>query len=215
MDFTVQKAVELGVAEIFPVEMRRSVMRLAEERAARRVDHWQNLVVAACEQCGRNRVPEVHPVSALPDWLGAHSTAPGEQRLILSTVAEKRLRDLAAPQQLLLADPRGSPEELEMAQVCGFTAVGSARACAHGTAAPALAAIQALGDLREEKVKRSLILPVGALIRRGNRTWTSARNFIVTGGGSGLGRSGSGDDRASGGNAGIADVNRTAGEALR
>ena len=57
MDFTLQKAVELGVAEIFPAEMRRSVMRLAEERAARRVEHWQNLVMAACEQCGRNRVP--------------------------------------------------------------------------------------------------------------------------------------------------------------
>ena len=153
MDFTVQKAVELGVAEIFPVEMRRSVMRLAEERATRRVEHWQNLVVAACEQCGRNRVPEVHPVSAFPDWLGAHSAAPEEQRLILSTVAERRLRDLPAPRVLLLlAGPEGgfTPEELEMAQACGFTPVRlGLRVLRTETAAlAALAAIHALwGDL--------------------------------------------------------------------
>jgi 16S rRNA (uracil1498-N3)-methyltransferase len=153
MDFTVQKAVELGVAEIFPIEMRRSVMRLAEERATRRVEHWQNLAVAACEQGGRNRVPEVHAVSALPDWLGAHSAAPGEQRLILSTASDRRLRDLSAPQGLLLlAGPEGgfAPEELEMAQACGFTAVRlGPRVLRTETAAlAALAAIQALwGDL--------------------------------------------------------------------
>jgi 16S rRNA (uracil1498-N3)-methyltransferase len=152
MDFTVQKAVELGVAEIFPVEMRRSVMRLAEERAMRRVEHWQNLAVAACEQCGRNRVPEVHPVAALSDWLGTHSAVPGE-RLILSTVAERRLRELSAPQELLLlAGPEGgfAPEELEIAQACGFTAVRlGPRVLRTETAAlAALAAIQALwGDL--------------------------------------------------------------------
>ena len=126
MDFTLRKAVELGVAEIFPVETRRSVMRLADERAARRVEHWQNLVVAACEQCGRNHVPRVHPVSALPDWLGAHAPQPAEQRLILSPVAETRLRDLAAPQRVqLLAGPEGgfAPEEVDMAQACGFTPV--------------------------------------------------------------------------------------------
>jgi 16S rRNA (uracil1498-N3)-methyltransferase len=151
MDFTIQKAVELGVAEIFPVEMRRSVMRLAEERAMRRVEHWQNLVIAACEQCGRNRIPEVHPVSALPDWLGAHAAVPG-QRLILSTVAESRLRDLSPPQELLLlAGPEGgfAPEELEIAQACGFTAVRlGPRVLRTETAAlAALAAIQALwGD---------------------------------------------------------------------
>jgi 16S rRNA (uracil1498-N3)-methyltransferase len=153
MDFTVQKAVELGVAEIFPVETRRSVMRLAEERAMRRVEHWQNLVVAACEQCGRNRIPEVHPVTTLPDWLGGHSPEPGEQRVVLSTVAERRLRDLSAPQELLLlAGPEGglAPEELEMAQACGFTAVRlGPRVLRTETAAlAALAVIHALwGDL--------------------------------------------------------------------
>lgn len=153
MDFTVQKAVELGVAEIFPVETRRSVMRLAEERAARRIEHWRNLVVAACEQCGRNRVPEVHPVCALPDWLGAHSSAPDEQRLILSPLGETRLRDLSAPKRvLLLAGPEGgfAPEEVQMAKACGFTPVRlGPRVLRTETAAlAALAAIHALwGDL--------------------------------------------------------------------
>jgi 16S rRNA (uracil1498-N3)-methyltransferase len=152
MDFTLQKAVELGVAEVFPVETRRSVMRLADERASRRVEHWRNLVVAACEQCGRNRVPAVQPVSALPDWLGAHRLRAGEQRLILSPTAQARLRDLPAPQQvLLLAGPEGgfAPEELEMAASCGFTPVRlGPRVLRTETAAmAALAAIQTLwGD---------------------------------------------------------------------
>jgi 16S rRNA (uracil1498-N3)-methyltransferase len=153
MDFTLQKAVELGVTEVFPVETRRSVMRLADERASRRIEHWRNLVVAACEQCGRNRVPTVQPVSALPDWLGAHQLRSGEQRLILSPSAQARLRDLPAPQQvLLLAGPEGgfAPEELSMAVSCGFTPVRlGPRVLRTETAAlAALAAIQTLwGDL--------------------------------------------------------------------
>jgi 16S rRNA (uracil1498-N3)-methyltransferase len=152
MDFTLQKAVELGVAEIFPVETRRSVMRLADERAARRVEHWQNLVVAACEQCGRNRVPRVHPVCALPDWLGAHAPQAAEQRLILSPRAETRLRNLPAPHRVqLLAGPEGgfAPEEVDTAQACGFTPVRlGPRVLRTETAAlAALAAIHALwGD---------------------------------------------------------------------
>jgi 16S rRNA (uracil1498-N3)-methyltransferase len=153
MDFTLQKAVELGVAEIFPVETRRSVMRLAHERAARRVEHWQNLVVAACEQCGRNRVPVVHPVSTLSDWLGAHPQPSSEQRLILSPLATTRLRDLPAPQRLLiLAGPEGgfAPDEVDMARACGFTPVRlGPRVLRTETAAlAALAAVHALwGDL--------------------------------------------------------------------
>jgi 16S rRNA (uracil1498-N3)-methyltransferase len=152
MDFTIQKAVELGVAEIFPVETRRSVMRLAHERAERRVEHWQNLVISACEQCGRNRVPTVHPVSQLPDWLGARPAAQSELRLILSASASTRLQDLRPGERVtLMAGPEGgfAPEELAMTTACAFTAVrlGPRILRTETAALAALAAIHALwGD---------------------------------------------------------------------
>src|SRR6266850_3887481 len=62
MDFTIRKAVELGVAEIRPVLAAGSVARPKGERAAARQGHWQKIAVAACEQCGRNRIPAVHPL---------------------------------------------------------------------------------------------------------------------------------------------------------
>ena len=68
MDMTVQKAVELGVASIVPVASRRSVLKLEGERAVRRVAHWRAVAVSACEQCGRNRIPEIRPMMKLTDW---------------------------------------------------------------------------------------------------------------------------------------------------
>ena len=65
MDYTVQKAVELGVAAIQPLATERSVVRLDPARAAKRLAHWQAVVISACEQCGRNRVPTVLPVTPL------------------------------------------------------------------------------------------------------------------------------------------------------
>jgi 16S rRNA (uracil1498-N3)-methyltransferase len=94
MELTLQKAVELGVAEIQPLETRRSLVRLREERATRRVEHWQNLVAAACEQCGRNRIPAVHPIDGLPDWLGALGRGATQARLMLSPGGALRLREL-------------------------------------------------------------------------------------------------------------------------
>ena len=91
MDFTVQKAVELGVAEIFPLATRRSVVKLREDRASRRVDHWQHLAIAACEQCGRNRVPTLHPVMDFADWLGTLPRDGVETRVMLSPGATARL----------------------------------------------------------------------------------------------------------------------------
>jgi 16S rRNA (uracil1498-N3)-methyltransferase len=62
MEFTIRKAVELGVAEIRPVLAAGSVARPKGERAAARQGHWQRIAIAACEQCGRNRIPVVHPL---------------------------------------------------------------------------------------------------------------------------------------------------------
>src|SRR5436190_9850013 len=59
MDFTIQKAVELGVAAIQPVNAEKSIVRLSGERSAKRLEHWRRVAIAACEQCGRNRIPEV------------------------------------------------------------------------------------------------------------------------------------------------------------
>lgn len=69
MDWLIEKAVELGVSEIVPIQAERSVVRLDGERASRRLAHWRSLVVAACEQCGRNRVPHVQPPARLDAWL--------------------------------------------------------------------------------------------------------------------------------------------------
>jgi len=73
MDWIRQKSVELGAAWIQPVVCERSVVRLSGDRAARREAHWQRVVIAACEQCGRNRIPDVRPTLAFRYW-GAQPT---------------------------------------------------------------------------------------------------------------------------------------------
>lgn len=151
MDFTLQKAVELGIGNIQPLASERSVVRLSGERAEKRVAHWQGVVVAACEQSGRNRVPEVAPIGPLLDWLGRQDQA--GLRLMLSPTAEVGLRDLPKPtgSVTLLVGPEGglSPAEAETAQRSGFTPVRlGARVLRTETAAlAALAAMQTLwGD---------------------------------------------------------------------
>ncbi len=69
MEFTLQKAVELGVAYIQPIAAERSLVKLTGERAAKRREHWQNVVISACEQSGRAFIPEVAPNLSLADWL--------------------------------------------------------------------------------------------------------------------------------------------------
>ena len=69
MDWLVEKATELGVASIQPLMTERSVLRLNGERADKKVAHWQSVAVAACEQCGGNRMPLIHPVKTLTQWL--------------------------------------------------------------------------------------------------------------------------------------------------
>jgi 16S rRNA (uracil1498-N3)-methyltransferase len=126
MELTLQKAVELGVREIQPLESRRSVVKLREDRAARRVEHWQNLVIAACEQCGRNRVPIVRDIEPMDAWLAALSQDTEALRVTLSPRASMRLRELRVPSSVtLLVGPEGGfdTEEQELAEMFGFTAV--------------------------------------------------------------------------------------------
>ena len=77
MDWLVEKATELGVASIQPLHTAHSVLRLSGERATKKQAHWQSVAIAACEQCGGNRVPVVHPVQDLSHWLKASATATG------------------------------------------------------------------------------------------------------------------------------------------
>lgn len=126
MDWIVEKCVELGVAAIQPVAAKRSVIRLSAERMARRVAHWNGIAGAACEQCGRNRVPIVAPVLDLPQYL-AGSMTQNARRLLLAPQGNASLQAPGKPLEpvVVMIGPEGGWEEGEMqaAQVAGFTAV--------------------------------------------------------------------------------------------
>ncbi len=151
MDLTIQKAVELGVQRIVPVNSERCVVRLKGERAEKRVAHWQQVAIAACEQCGRNRIPEVRMISPLAVWFAAeHGDA---LRWALMPGAATALRELPRPQRPveLLVGPEGglTNAEAEQAARAGYLPVRlGPRVLRTETAAPALlAALQALwGD---------------------------------------------------------------------
>ncbi len=126
MDWLVEKATELGAASIQPLLAQRSVVRLAGERAGRKQAHWHGVAVAACEQCGRNRVPVVHPPLELAAWLQTVAEAPAAgQRWVLSldAGAERNLpaQDAAEP-ITLLSGPEGglTPAEEAAARAAGF-----------------------------------------------------------------------------------------------
>lgn len=85
MDTVVEKATELGVMVIQPLMCERSVLRLEGERALKKVAHWQGVAIAACEQSGRTRVPEVRPVMALKAWLAQQSSADAKDGWTAST----------------------------------------------------------------------------------------------------------------------------------
>jgi 16S rRNA (uracil1498-N3)-methyltransferase len=134
MDWLVEKATELGAASIQPVVAERSVLKLKAERAAKKQAHWQSVAVAACEQCGRNRVPAVLEVIDLREWMaGAQTAAPGEPeavranaaRLLLSLDTPAQFVTAAAPGSgpvVLLSGPEGGlcPTEEAAALAAGF-----------------------------------------------------------------------------------------------
>ncbi len=150
MDWILQKAVELGAAWVQPVVCDRSVVRLSGDRAARRESHWQRVMVAACEQCGRNLVPALHATLAFRDWAAQASDA--RRWMLMPGAAESLVAQPRpdGPVQLLVGPEGGlSEREIDIALTIGFKPLSLGPRILRAETAPlaALAAMQSLwGD---------------------------------------------------------------------
>ena len=147
MDSTVRKAVELGVAEVQPVLAARSVARPKGDRAENRRAHWQKVVIAACEQCGRNRVPEVRPLIAVSEYRPGAEAA----RILLSPQATLKFSEAVKDETafVLAAGPEAgftAEEEAALAGV-GFVPVSLGPRVLR-TETASVAALAALNALR-------------------------------------------------------------------
>jgi len=147
MDFTVRKAVELGVSQIWPVLAESSVARPKGERAASRLEHWRRVVISACEQCGRNRLPTVHPIGAAKDYRDDSAAL----KILLSPRSELRFTSALkeSADVVIAAGPEAgfSADEEDAFLRCGFVPVRlGARILRTETAA--LAALAALSAVR-------------------------------------------------------------------
>jgi len=100
MDFTIQKAVELGVAAIQPLLTSKSVVRLSAEREAKKLAHWKRVAIAACEQCGRNQIPEIREPVALERYRPSAGS-----KILLSPSGSGKLADFAQGPVVLAAGP--------------------------------------------------------------------------------------------------------------
>lgn len=151
MDFTLQKSVELGITAIQPVISERCIVRLDGERAAKRLARWQEIVISACEQSGRNTVPPVLPIIGYREAL---DKMPSEStRLIMSINRARKLGDIRQPSGAIvfMVGPEGGWTEQEEQQAfdAGFQAVTLGKRILRTETAPlaALAAMQTLwGD---------------------------------------------------------------------
>ncbi|HVC50337.1 MAG TPA: 16S rRNA (uracil(1498)-N(3))-methyltransferase [Burkholderiales bacterium] len=150
MDFTLQKAVELGVVKIVPLLTQRCLSKLDVEKATRRVSHWRQVVVSACEQCGRSIVPKVAPIESLDSYLKTSSEE--GVKFMLSPRSDHGFSSFLAPNNLsLLVGPEGGLTETEEQKALrsGFVAVklGPRILRTETAALAALSAINALwGD---------------------------------------------------------------------
>ena len=132
MDWLVEKATELGVASIQPLITERSVLRLSGERADKKQAHWQSNAVAACEQCGRNRVPVIHPVTSLTLWMKKPRTGHayllsllGGSLPLLDATRDTARGSIADAALTFLSGPEGglSDNEEQAARASGFVGV--------------------------------------------------------------------------------------------
>jgi 16S rRNA (uracil1498-N3)-methyltransferase len=149
MDYALQKAVELGVTRLMPLFTARSQVRLDGERLARRLEHWRGVVIGACEQSGRRRMPQLDSALALETWLAQWSNG----GYLLDPLAAQALTEIPAPagQITLLIGPEGglSPSERQQVNHQGIQGVRLGPRILRTETAPlaAIAVIQALwGD---------------------------------------------------------------------
>lgn len=117
MDYTIQKAVELGVKKIIPIFTERCNVKLDAERREKKIQHWQAIAIGACEQSGRNRVPEILPMQTLDEWL---QTLTNENCFVLSPHVSKKIAEYQfspTARVALLIGPEGglSDQEVEKA----------------------------------------------------------------------------------------------------
>lgn len=120
-DWVVQKATELGVHTLTPLVTERTGVSLAADRAEKKQRHWQKIAISACEQCGRDRVPEISSPSSLANWM---ASTQANLKLMLHTAAENGLPAGKAPASVaLLIGPEGgfSPDEASAAEDAGFS----------------------------------------------------------------------------------------------
>jgi 16S rRNA (uracil1498-N3)-methyltransferase len=120
MDWIVQKATELGVDTLTPLFTERTEVRLTGERAAKKIRHWQQIAISACEQCGRNRVPAIHALQELSHWLAATEA---ERKFVLHHRADPVGGASDKPASIaLLVGPEGglSDQEISAAEQAGF-----------------------------------------------------------------------------------------------
>ena len=152
MDWLVEKAAELGVASITPLQTTHSVLRLSGERAQKKSAHWQSVAAAACEQCGGNRVPAVQPIQDLSAWLKTQDQRDG-LRCVLSLSERTRplgevLQGLTAHQSVsFLSGPEGglSAKEDAQAREAGFIPVTLGPRTLRAETAALVALAQTLG----------------------------------------------------------------------
>jgi len=127
MDLVVQKATELGVSHLVPLLTERSVVRLTAQQSDRKVNHWRAIAAAACEQCGRNRLPSVAAPLPLAEFLKNSAAATADTRLLLSPTGTTTLKDVPRPGAgiTVLVGPEGglTDEEEKSATAAGFTAL--------------------------------------------------------------------------------------------
>jgi 16S rRNA (uracil1498-N3)-methyltransferase len=155
MDFILQKSVELGISRAQPIWMQRCQSRVRGERLEKRLQHWQGIIISACEQCGRSTLPALSDPVDYPAWISEQDEA--STRLMLQPDSRQTLHDLDPPEGdiIILVGPEGglNPEEQRLASLARFTGIrlGQRILRTETAALSALAGMHALwGDFRNQ-----------------------------------------------------------------